>query len=150
MKHKAEIVIDADRATVWQLFDERGRIRNWRSSLKSFTHLSGIAGHPDAISEFICDENGRDVRMTETITARRDRSFLGGTYESTWGTVVVFNLFEDEGREKTRWSVNTNFIFKGFMKVMALFKRKSYLHRIEADMNRFKLLVESEVAGESS
>lgn len=148
MKHKTEVLIDADRATVWRIFDDADNMMKWQPTLKSFTHKSGTPGQLDAVSELIYDENGREVVMTETITARREQSFLGGTYESKWATVVIFNHFEQTDDGKTRWVSNTNYMFKGFMKIMALFMRKSICDRSEIDMNRFKLLVETQVAVE--
>jgi len=150
MKHKTEVLIDADRATVWRLFDDPDNMRKWQPTLKSFTHKSGAPGQPDAISELIYDENGRDVIMTETITARREPEFLGGTYKSKWGAVIILNLFEDAGDGKTRWTSNVNYVFKGFMKIMAIFMRKSICERTDTDMNRFKLMVETEVANKQT
>lgn len=150
MKHKTGVLIDANRATVWRIFDDPGNMTKWQPTLRSFTHKSGTPGQPDAVSELVYDENGREIVMTETITARREPEFLGGTYESKWGTVIIFNHFEDTGDGKTRWVSNGNYIFKGFMKIMALFMRKSIFSRTDTDMNRFKLLVETEVANEPS
>lgn len=150
MKHKTEVLIDADRDTVWRFFDNPDNMTRWQPTLKSFTPISGTPGQADAVSELVYDENGREVVLTETITARREPEFLGGTYESKWGTVVIVNLFEQVGSRQTRWSSNTNHIFKGFMKVMALFMRKSICGRIDADMQRFKLLIETELAKENS
>lgn len=150
MKHKTEILIGADRSIVWRLFDDPNRMMEWQPNLKSFTHKSGTPGQPDAIAELVYDENGREVVMTETITARREPDFLGGTYESRWGNVIIFNHFEDTGDGTTRWVVNTNYRFRGLMKFMALFMRKSICDRTDADLNRFKLLVETEVAGKAS
>ncbi len=150
MKHKTEVLIDADRATVWRMFDNPHNMTKWQPTLKSFTHKSGTPGQPDAVSELVYDENGRDVVMTETITARREPDFLGGTYETKWGTVIIFNHFEDTGDSKTRWVSNVNYIFKGFMKIMALFMRKSIFSRNDTNMNHFKLLVETEVANKPS
>ena len=150
MKHKAEILIDADLATVWRMFDDPDNMAKWQPALKSFTHRSGIPGQPDAVSELVYDENGKNVVMTETITARRDESFLGGSYESDWGTAVVFNHFEETAEGKTRWTSNLNYRFKGFMKIMALFMHRSIRNRSDRDMNRFKLFVETEAAGAAS
>lgn len=150
MKHKTDILIDADLATVWRMFDDPDNMAKWQPTLKSFTHRSGMPGQPDAVSELVYDENGREVVMTETITARRDESFLGGTYKSDWGTVVVFNLFEETDDGTTRWTSNLNYSFKGFMKIMALFMHRSIRNRSDRDMNRFKLLVETEAAGKPS
>ncbi len=88
--------------------------------------------------------------MTETITARREGSFLGGTYDSKWGTVIIFNHFEETDDGKTRWTSNMNYSFKGLMKIMAFFMRRSICNRSDRDMNRFKLLVETAVAGKPS
>lgn len=149
MKHKTEILIDADLATVWRMFNDPDNMLKWQPTLKSFTHKSGTPGQPDAVSELIYDENGREVVMTETITARREPYFLGGTYESKWANVVIVNHFEETADRKTRWNMNAKYGFKGFMKIMALFVRKSICERSDTDMNRFKLLVETAVAGKS-
>ena len=150
MKHKTEILIDADLATVWRMFDDVENMTKWQPTLKSFTHKSGTPGQPDGVSELVYDENGRDVVMTETVTARREQSFLGGTYQSKWGTVIIFNHFEETDDGKTHWTSNMNYSFKGFMKIMAFFMRKSICDRSDRDMNRFKLLVETEAAGRPS
>lgn len=150
MKHKAEIVIDADRDTVWKMFDNPENMARWQPTLKSFTHKSGRPGQPDAVAELIYDENGREITMTETITARREPEFLGGIYESNWGSVVIVNQFESLNDGGTRWVSNSNYVFRGFMKFLSLFVRKSICRRVETDMNRFKLMVETELAGNPS
>ncbi|MGI9233448.1 MAG: SRPBCC family protein [Woeseiaceae bacterium] len=146
MKHKAEIIIDADLVTVWKMFDDTDNMMKWQPTLKSFTHKSGTPGQADAVSELVYDENGREVIMTETITARREPDFLGGTYESNWANVVIVNHFAKIGDGKTRWTMNAKYGFKGVMKIMALFMRKSIFARSDTDMNRFKLLVETTIA----
>ena len=150
MKLKTEVVIDADRATVWQLFDDPDNMTKWQSTLKSFTHKSGTPGKPDAVSELVYAEKGREVVMTETITARREPDFLAGTYESKWGNVVIVNHFEETDDGKTRWVGYWNHSFKGFMKLMALFMARSMRNRTQSDMERFKLFVETEIAANQS
>lgn len=150
MKHKAEVLIDADRVTVWKFFDNPDNMSKWQPTLKSFTHKSGTPGQPDAISELIYDDDGRDIIMTETITARREPVFLGGIYESKWGSVIIFNQFEETDDGKTIWASNINYVFRGFMKIMSIFMRKSIYRRTDTDMNRFKLFVETEIANKTS
>jgi carbon monoxide dehydrogenase subunit G len=150
MKHKTEILIDADRETVWRFFDNPDNMTRWQPTLKSFTHISGTPGQVDAVSELVYHEGSREIVITGKITARRAPEFLGGTYESKWAAVVTVNLFEQTADGRTRWSGNTNYQFKGFMKLMALFARKSICEHIDADMQRFKLFVETELAGTGS
>ena len=150
MKLKTEVIIDADRATVWRLFDDTDNLARWQPTLASLTHKSGTPGEPDAVAELVYDENGRNVVLTETITARRQPDFLAGTYESKWGAAVVVNQFEETQDGRTRWTAYWNHSFRGLMKFMALFARKSIIERTEGDAQRFKLFVESTVAGENT
>jgi uncharacterized protein YndB with AHSA1/START domain len=150
MKLKTEVIIDADRASVWRVFDNPENLTKWQPALRSFTHKSGTPGQPDAISELVYEENGREVVMLETITARREPEFLAGTYESKWCNSVIFNHFEETEDGNTRWVAYWNNSFKGFMKIMAFFLRNSLCNRTESDMQRFKLLVETKLAEDKS
>lgn len=147
MKLKTEVVIDADRLSVWKLFDDPDKLTRWQPMLDSFRHVSGTPGQPGAVSELIYDENGRKVTMTETITARREPDFVGGTYESAWGTAVIVNQFENTPDGRTRWVGHWNHRFNGARKMVAFLFRRSMRKRIEADMQRFRDFVESETGG---
>ena len=150
MKLKTEVIIDADRDTVWRLFDNPDNLSKWQPTLKSFTHKAGNPGQSDSVSELVYDEKGREVVMTETITARREPDFLAGTYESKWGSAVVVNHFENTGDGQTRWVGYWNHRFRGVMKILSLFMAGSIRKRSQDDMQRFKLFVETELAGNDS
>ena len=147
MKTRNEITIDADRATVWREFDNTDNLGKWQPTLKSFTHRSGTPGEPGAVSELIYDENGREVTMTETMTEKREPDFMAGTYDSAWSRVTIVNHFEAAGDKQTRWVIYANHQFKGFFRIVGLFLRKSICGRTDDWMQRFKLLVETRVAG---
>lgn len=146
MKVQTQVLIDADVATVWRAFDNPDNMRRWQPNLKSFTHKSGEPGQPGAVAELLYDEKGRDVLLTETITERREPDFLAATYESDWGTTVIVNHFEKMGGRQTRWISYSRHNFKGIMRFLAIFMRKSICRRTDDDMQRFKLLVESQGA----
>ena len=150
MKTRFEVIIDADRDTVWQAFDNAYNLRKWQPTLKSFRHKSGPPGEPGSVSELIYNDNGREVIMVETLTEKRRPDFMAGVYESQWGNAVIVNYFESIDDKKTRWVGHANHTFKGFMKLMTFFIRKKICERTEADMQRFKLLVESQLAVEDS
>lgn len=149
MKVTNEVTIDADRKTVWRVFDNPDNLSKWQPTLKSFTHRSGTPGQPGAVSEVVYDENGRDVMMTETVAERREPDFMAGGYDSSRSKATIVNHFETVGQNQTRWVIYANHQFKGIFKVLALFYRKSIHRRTEEWMQRFKLLVESKVAEES-
>lgn len=147
MKMKYEQVIQASRDFVWATFDNPDNLSRWQPTLESFTHQSGEPGQPGAVSELVYNENGKKVIMTETVTERREPQFLAGTYDNAWTTAMIVNHFEGIDDDATRFVSYTNMKFKGTMKIMALFVAKSIRARAEADLNRFKLLVETEAAG---
>lgn len=147
MKMKYEASIQASRDLVWATFDNPDNRSRWQSALESSTHLSGEPGQPGSVSELVLNENGRKVIMTETVTERQKPHFMAGTYDSVWATTLIVNHFEELDDNTTRFICYTNMNFKGAMKIMSLFIAKSIRARAEADLDRFKLLVETEAAG---
>ena len=150
MKLKHELVIAADRDAVWAAFDNPDNLRRWQPTLTSCTRISGEPGQPESTAELVYDENGRRVVMTETITERRKPDFIAGIYETRHSTTLIFNTFEQAGENRTRWTAWTNMSFKGLMKIMAVFSVKALKRRTEDDMQRFKLMVETDRANEPS
>lgn len=147
MKLKFEQVIDADLATVWAAFDNAENMKRWQLNHESYTQTSGEPGRPGSTAELVFDENGKRVVLTETVTERREPDFLAGTYDSPHGTTLIVNHFEAVGENATRWTSWCNFTFNGFMKLMSLFIAGAIRRRTEGDMQRFKLMVETDQAG---
>ena len=144
MKTKTEIIIDADRNTVWRLFDSPDNLHRWHPSLKSITHRSGTPTELGAISELVFVEYGRDITMTQTVIERREPDFVAAEYVSRWGKALLVNHFEAIDDNTTRWLAYANHTFTGVMRLGGLFIGKSIRERAEANMNRFKLLAETE------
>lgn len=143
MKLKAEVIIDADRDIVWRYFDDPDKLSKWQPTLESHSFVAGTPGQPDAVCELRYMEKSRLRVVRETITARRAPDFLAGIRESAYGNAVVVNHFDDAGDGKTRWIAYWNYSFSGAAKFKTLFTHRSYRIRIEDDMQRFKLLVET-------
>jgi uncharacterized protein YndB with AHSA1/START domain len=146
MKQKFEIVINASRDKVWAAFHDPANMGRWQANFSSYTHRSGDPGRSGSVAELVFTENGRPVVLTETITERRDPDFLAGTYESRHGSTLIVNHFEAIDENTTRWSSWCNFQFRGAMKFMSLFAARSIRKRTQGDMERFKLMVESDLA----
>lgn len=144
MKMKHETIIQASRDFVWAAFDNPDNLRRWQPTIESFTHKSGEPGRPGAVSELVYKENGKKLTMTETVTERRQPDFLAGTYDNARATSLIVNHFEAIDDHTTRFVSYSNMKFKGIMKVLSLFLAKSIRERVEADLNRFKLFVETE------
>ena len=147
VKLNFDVTIDASLDTVWAAFDDPDNKRHWQTNFQAYQHKSGEPGQPGSVAELTFNENGKIVVLNETITERRDKSFFAATYESIHGTTHIVNRFEDAGSGQTRWTSWCKFSFNGFMRVMSLFVGGVIRKRTEADMQRFKLMVETNEAG---
>ncbi len=84
------------------------------------------------------------------ITDKRRPSFVAGTYETTGSSAVVVNHFEEAGPGKTRWSVFANYRFKGAARFLSLLGAGTIRRRTVANMERFKLFLETQLANTGS
>jgi uncharacterized protein YndB with AHSA1/START domain len=146
MKFRHEIIIDADQRSVWATFDNPQNLKAWQPTLESFTRTGGEDGQPGATAELVYDENGRKVRLVETVTERREPHFMAGTYESDVGNALIVNHFEDLGGGRTCWTMYGNHSFRGVFRFLGIFFAGSIRKRNEAMMNNFKLFAETQQA----
>ncbi|MDJ0938352.1 MAG: SRPBCC family protein [Woeseiaceae bacterium] len=146
MKIQTDVIINADIETVWKAFDNPDNMTRWQPTLTSFKHESGERGRPGAISTLVYDENGREVVMMEEVTERRAPHFMASSYDSDWGKAIIVNHFEKVGDSQTRWVAYWRHVFRGMRRLLAIFMVKSMQKRVEDDMQRFKLMVESDQA----
>jgi uncharacterized protein YndB with AHSA1/START domain len=142
MKLRKEITIDADRETVWRIFDDPEYTRKWQPALKSQTHLSGTPDEVGAKCELIYDHNGRDLRVVATLTEMRKFEFMAADLDSDWSRTTIANRFESTADNQTRWVLEMELRFKGIYKLVAVFFRKTMRSRSDNEMQRFKELVE--------
>ena len=147
MKMKYEAEIQASREFVWATFNNPDNLSRWQPTLESLTYQAGEPGQPGAVAELVYNENGKLITTTETVVERRKPHFMAGTYDNARATSLIVNHFEEIDGNTTRFISYTNMNFKGVMKIMSFFVAKSIRARAEADLDRFKLLVETEAAG---
>jgi len=147
MKLNFEVEIDAALDVVWAAFTDPDNMGRWVQNFESFTPKTGDPGQTGASAEIIFNENGKRVAMLETITERRDPDFLAASYETDHGTTVIVQHFETIDENRTRWSSWCRFTLTGFMRLITWFVSCVVRKRTEGDMQRFKLMVESDLAG---
>ena len=119
MKYIVETEIDQPIEKVIELFDNPDNMKYWMEGLISFEHLSGEPGLPGAKSKLLFKMGNRNIEMTETITARNLPEEFTGTYEANGVYNVVRNKFISLPGERTKYTVENYFEFKGFMKLVA-------------------------------
>jgi hypothetical protein len=131
MKYTLSLNIDLPRDKVVELFDNTENLKKWQKGLISFETQSGKSGQEGTRSLLKYKMGKREVEMTETITKRNLPDEFFGTYEANNVWNEVKNYFKEVSENKTLWEFETEFKFKGFMKLMSAimpgaFKKQSY------------------------
>ena len=142
MKYSCTVMIDRPIAEVIDKFDSTENLHNWQPTLKATEHLSGEPGQPGAKMKLTYDQRGRDMFMVETINDRSFPTSFSATYEAPGVVNPCVNRFEDLGNQ-TRWTMDTEFRFSGFMAIISLFMRGAFPRETQKMMDQFKSWVES-------
>jgi hypothetical protein len=142
MKYTCELVVNLPRQRMIELFDNPDHMYKWQPGLVSFEHTSGEAGQPGAKSKLLYDMNGRKMEMVETILTRNLPDEFSGTYEAKGVYNIIENHFSEDGPDRTRWVMETEFRFSGLMKVMAFFMGGVFRKQSMTHMNDFKKFAE--------
>ncbi len=143
MRYTVEITINLPRARVIELFDSFENLKKWQEGLQEIEHLSGEPGQPGAKTRLLYDMGRRRVEMVETIISRDLPAEFSGTYDAQGVHNIVRNSFIDQG-DSTRWLMDTEFQFSGFMRIMAFFMRRgSFEKQTRQSMQAFKDFAES-------
>ena len=143
MKYQCEIVVNVPRDKFIELFDNPANMPKWMTGLQTFEPISGTPGQPGAKSRLVFLMGKRSMEMIETITKRNLPDEFSGTYDAKGVHNVVINHFHDEGNA-TRWVLETEFAFTGFMKLMAMFMPGMFKKESMKHMMCFKKFAESQ------
>jgi len=142
MRYTSELRVNLPRQRMIDLFDDPENMRKWQPGLVSFEHQSGEPGQPGAKSKLLYDMNGRKVELIETIVSRNLPDEFSGTYETQGVHNLNENRFYEDGPERTRWVLDTEFHFSGFMKIMAFFMGGAFRKQTMEHMTNFKKFAE--------
>ena len=144
MKYSTSVEINKPIDMVIALFDDPDNMIKWMEGLVSFEPISGTPGQPGAKSRLKFIMNKREMEMIETIDVRNLPEEFSGTYEAKGVFNIVKNKFETISDSVTKYTMEQEFQFKGFMKVIAFlmpgaFKKQSLKMQIA-----FKNFVEAQ------
>jgi len=145
MRYTLEIVVDAPRERVVQLFTDPTHFVDWQPGLECYELVSGEQAQTGAKAELTTRAGNRLTGMTEVIESNELPDSLTAIYEShgVWNRNA--NSFVAESPDSTRWISDNEFRFTGARKALALlegsFKKESF-----DIMERFKAFVEAKAA----
>ncbi len=144
MKFTVDLTINKNRNQVWHAFENPKNMKRWMPTLEAFEPQAGTPGHIGAISKLTYREDGRTITMLETITSRDEPSEFAGTYTTDGVVNELRNRFDEVNAQQTRWTLEADFRFSGILALIAPLMKKTFVKRTQADMERFKAMVESQ------
>ncbi len=144
MKYTCELIINLPRQRMIEIFDNPDNMHKWQPGLVSFEHLSGEPGQPGAKSKLLYDMNGRKMEMIETIVSRDLPDSFTGTYDADVVHNIIENHFYVDGPASTRWVMDTEFQFSGFMRIASKFMGGAFRKQSMEFMQNFKEFAESQ------
>ncbi len=144
MKYSVSITIDKPVDEVIALFDNVDNMKKWMDGLESYKPISGTAGEVGAKSRMEFKMGKREIKMVETITAKNLPEEFTATYEAKGVFNIVKNSFEPLPGNKTKYSTEQKFQFKGFMKLIGLLMPGAFKKQSMKYLKDFKAFAESQ------
>ena len=143
MIYTVDIIIDKPISEVIDLFDNPDNLKKWMEGLQSFELIEGVAGEKGSKSKLVYKMGKREIEMIETIITRNLPEEFTASYEAKGVFNIVKNHFEDLNGEKTRYTTEQEFQFKGFMKIMAFIMPGAFRKQSMKYLEAFKNFAES-------
>ena len=138
MKYTTEVEINLPVKKVIELFDNPDNLKLWMEGLQSFEHLSGTPGQPGAKSKLKFKMGNREIEMVETITTKNLPDEFSGTYETKGVFNIVKNKFIPVGENKTKHIAESEFQFRGMMKIMGILMPGAFKKQSMKYLEKFK------------
>jgi uncharacterized protein YndB with AHSA1/START domain len=143
MRLTIDTLLERPREVVWRVFDDPENLPKWQPSLRRIERQKGSPGQVGAVSRLFFSGDGHDLKLTETVTGRREPEEFLASYDSGHTHNTVHHRFIDLGDGRTRWLVEAEFQFKGFLRLASLALQGTIEKRLRGDVARFKALVEA-------
>lgn len=147
MRLVIDTLLERPREVVWRAFDDPDNLPKWQPSLVRIERRKGSPGQVGAESRLFFAGDGPDFSLTETVTGRREPEELLASYDSGHTHNTVHHRFFDLGDGRTRWLVEAEFHFKGFLRLASLALQGTIEKRLRDDVARFKAGLESGAMG---
>lgn len=142
MKYKNEIVINAPREKVIELFSDPDKIKEWQPGFISMERISGESGKVGSKVKMNYKMGKREVEMIETITVNNLPNEFSGTYEAKGVFNLVNNYFEALPDGNTKYWTENEFEFKGFMRIIGFLFPNAFKKESQKYLVLFKAFVE--------
>jgi uncharacterized membrane protein len=138
-----ETELDRTIDVVWRAYQNPENLQRWMPTLTSFQPVSGTPGQPGAVSRLVFVENGRSIVMDETVVARQEPYQFSARFDTEHGSNIITSSFESLAGGRTKWNLDADFQFKGFLRLISFLFKGMIRKRLNDDCARFKEKLES-------
>lgn len=142
MKYTTQIEIYLPREKVIEIFGDSSNMIKWMPGLKHVELINGEINKQGAESKLSFDINGRKTEMLEKIIENNLPNYIKLNYDAKGVHNIVISRFYDEG-QFTKWEMQNEFHFSGFMKVLGFFMRSTFPKQTLKNMYHFKKFAEN-------
>jgi hypothetical protein len=146
MKFKGSIDIDKPRDMVAKIFSDPGNLKHYQDGFVKKELVSGKQGQEGAVSKMYYQYGGRDMELTETVTANRlPESFEASYHHEHMDNImkVKFIALDDD---KTRYEYEFEYTRINWVlpRLMAILFPGTYREQGETWIRQFKEFVEQQ------
>lgn len=144
MRYQVVVDIDLPLKEVVQKFENTENYYDWMKGLEKIEQVKGEPGEEGAETYLIFNTGKRKMKMLEKVL----RNDLPASYLVSYEVKGVYNevdnQFEALDKNRTQYTTDNLFEFKGIMKLMAFLMRGSFKKQSLKYLNDFKKFVEKE------
>ena len=143
-KYQNEVIINAPRERVIELFDSSENLKEWQEGFISMEPLEGVPGTVGSKHTMRYKMGKREIEMIETITKKDLPDLFSGTYEAKNVFNSIDNHFEDLSDGRTRYWTENEFKLSGMMSLFGWLMPGAFKKQSQKYLDNFKDYVERE------
>ena len=95
------IVVNAPASKTFAVFNDTANMRKWQPTFIKMENISGAANEPGSKWRLFYDEHGRELVMTETVTAFEQDKLFAFTLEDEFANFQIEIRFEENNGQTT-------------------------------------------------
>lgn len=145
MKYTNEVIINAPREKVVELFNDPNDLAKWQEGFISMELLEGNPGAVGSKHKLRYKMGKREIEMIETITQYNLPDTFSATYEAKNVFNSIDNYFEATDDGTTRYWTANEFKLSGTMKLFGWLMPGAFKKQSQKYLNDFRDFVEKEV-----
>ncbi len=101
------VTVNAPVSKTFAVFNDTANLRKWMNNFKSIKNISGEENEVGSKWELRYDENGRDLVITETVTAFEQDKLFGFDMEDEFAKFHIDIRFEESNGKTVIWQTST-------------------------------------------